>query len=121
MIFGFPWESRDEMLAYAPEINRHPVIGFVKLHHLHVAKGSILGAQYKKEPFPVFSLESYTDFLADFLPRLRPDIVVQRLFGVADQELLIAPDWGMRQAAVQSYIDRVLGERGVVKGSAVLK
>ena len=119
MIFGFPWESRDEMLAYAEELNRHPAIGFVKLHHLHVVKGSILGARYQKEPFPLFSLDDYTDFLADFLPRLRADIVVQRLFGVADQDLLIAPDWEMRKAAVQSHLDRVLGESGVVQGSAV--
>lgn len=118
MIFGFPWETRDQMLAYAEEVNRHVAVGFVKLHHLHVVKGSILGAKYLKESFPVFSLEDYTDFLADFLPRLRSDIVVQRLFGVADQELLMAPDWGMRKAAVQSYLDKTLSERGVVQGSA---
>jgi radical SAM protein (TIGR01212 family) len=118
VIFGFPWETRDQMLAYAEEINRHPAIGFIKLHHLHVVKGSILGAKYQKEPFPVFDLPDYTDFLADFLPRLRPDIVVQRLFGVADKELLIAPDWNLPKAAVQNHLDRELTARGVIQGSA---
>ncbi|WP_319609284.1 TIGR01212 family radical SAM protein [Oceaniferula marina] len=119
MIFGFPWESHEQMLAYAEEVNRHSAVGFVKLHHLHVVKGSILGARYLKEPFPVFSLEKYMEFLADFLPRLRSDIVVQRLFGVAEQDLLIAPDWGMRKAAVQTYLDKELTARGVVQGGAV--
>lgn len=118
MIFGFPWESWDQMLAYADEVNRHPAIGFVKLHHLHVVHGSILGAKFKKEPFSLFDLDRYTDFLADFLPRLRPDMVVQRLFGVADRELLIAPDWGMPKSAVQTHLDRELTARGVVQGSA---
>ncbi len=117
VIFGFPWETRDQMLAYAEELNRHPTIEFVKLHHLHIVKGSVLGARYQKEPFPVFSLDDYTDFLADFLPRLRPDIVVQRLFGVAGKEHLIAPNWEMPKAAVQNHLDRELTRRGVVQGS----
>ena len=119
VIFGFPWETREQMLAYAEEVNRHASIGFIKLHHLHIVKGSILGAKYQKEPFPVFDLDSYTDFLADFLPRLRPDIVVQRLFGVAEKDLLIAPDWGLPKAAVQNHLDKELTRRGVVQGSLV--
>ncbi len=68
---------------------------------------------------PVFDLDGYTDFLADFLPRLRPDIVVQRLFGVAEKDLLIAPDWGLPKAAVQNHLDKELTRRGVVQGSLV--
>ncbi|WP_164365452.1 TIGR01212 family radical SAM protein [Sulfuriroseicoccus oceanibius] len=119
MIFGFPWETRDQMLAYADEINRFEAVDFVKFHHLHVVKGSILGAKYQKEPFPLFDLEGYADFLCDFLPRLRSDLVIQRLFGVADRELLIGPDWGLRKPEVQAFLEKVLRERGVVQGSAV--
>jgi uncharacterized protein len=116
-IFGFPWETREMMLAQAREINRFPQIRFVKLHHLHVVKGSILGARYQKEPFPLFSLEEYTDFLCEFLPLLRPDIVIQRLFGVADPELLIAPKWNLPKSAVQTHLDREIERRGVIQGS----
>lgn len=116
-IFGFPWETHQEMLAYADEINRFPNIQFIKLHHLHIVKGSILGAQYQKQPFPLFSLDDYTNLLADFLPRLRPDIVIQRLFGVADKSLLIGPEWGLSKTAVQSHLDHTLTSRGVKQGS----
>jgi len=116
-IFGFPWETRAMMLAQVREINRFPQIRFVKLHHLHIVKGSILGARYQKEPFPLFSLEEYTDFLCEFLPRLRPDIVIQRLFGVADPELLIAPKWNLPKSAVQTHLDREIERRGVIQGS----
>lgn len=117
-VFGFPWETREDMLAYADEINRFPQVRFVKLHHLHIVEGSILAVRYRKEPFPLFSLEAYTDFLCEFLPLLRPDIVIQRLFGVADQSLLIAPKWNLPKSAVQTCLDREIGHRGVTQGSA---
>lgn len=116
-IFGFPWESHEMMLRYADEINRFPQIKFVKLHHLHVVEGSIMGVQYKREPFKVFSLEEYTDFLCEFIPLLRPEIVLQRLFGLADQELLIAPNWGLGKSSIQTHIDKELERRGAIQGS----
>lgn len=116
-IFGFPWESKEMMLKYADEINKYQQIKFVKLHHLHIVEGSIMGAKYKKNPFPLYSIEEYTDFLADFIPLLRPDIVIQRVFGLADLDLLIAPNWGLGKSAIQSYIDKSLERRGVRQGS----
>ena len=117
-IFGFPWETREMMLRYAAEINQYPQIKFVKLHHLHIVEGSIMGVHYKREPFKVFSLEEYTDFLCEFIPLLRPDIVIQRLFGLADQELLIAPIWGRGKSSIQTYIDKELERRGAIQGSS---
>lgn len=117
-IFGFPWETRAMMLATADELNRFPQIRFVKLHHLHVVEGSILAARYRREPFPLFTLPQYADFLCDFLPRLRPDIVIQRLFGLADRNLLIAPKWDLGKSAVQRFLDSTLAQRGIVQGSA---
>jgi radical SAM protein (TIGR01212 family) len=116
-IFGFPWETREMMLAQADEINRFPQIHFVKLHHLHIVEGSILAARYRKQPFPLFSLEEYADFLCDFLPLLRPDLIIQRLFGVADQALLIGPKWNLPKSAVQTFLDREIERCGVIQGS----
>ncbi|MDP3851380.1 MAG: TIGR01212 family radical SAM protein [Luteolibacter sp.] len=118
-IFGFPWETREMMLAQAAEVNRFPQIRFIKLHHLHIVKGSILAAKYRKEPFPLFTLEKYTDFLCELLPLLRADIVIQRLFGLADRDLLIAPDWGLSKSLIQKHIDREIERRGVVQGGAL--
>lgn len=116
-IFGFPWETKEMMLKYADEINRFPQIKFIKLHHLHIVEGSIMGVQYKRNPFHVFSLEEYTEFLCAFIPLLRPDIIIQRLFGLADQELLIAPNWGLGKSSIQTYIDKELERSGAIQGS----
>jgi uncharacterized protein len=119
-IFGFPWETPDMMLRYADEINRHLQIKFVKLHHLHIVEGSVMGVKYKRNPFPLFSLEAYTNFLCEFIPLLRPDVIIQRLFGLSDRELLIAPNWGLKKSEIQHYIDSQLLARGVVQGSRLV-
>lgn len=117
-IIGFPWETRSMALAQAEEINRFPQVGFVKLHHLHIVEGSALAARYRKQPFALLSLDEYADFLCEFLPRLRPDLVIQRLFAVAEQDLLIAPKWQLSKSAVQAHLERIFEQRGIVQGSA---
>lgn len=116
-IFGFPWETEEMMLKYADEINKHPQIKFIKLHHLHIVEGSIMGVHYKRNPFPLFTMESYAEFLAKFIPRLRPDIVIQRIFGISDMELLIAPNWGLKKSGIQSFMDKFLEEKNAIQGS----
>jgi len=116
-VFGFPGETRDMMLAYADEINRFPQIKFVKLHHLHIVTGSIMAVQYQRQPFKLFELAEYTDFLCEFLPLLRPDIVVQRLFGISDLKLLVAPNWGLKKVRIQTHIDQAIHRRGIRQGS----
>ena len=115
-IFGLPGDTEKDWMRVADELNRLP-IRFAKLHHLHIVRGSILAKQYKEAPFELFSLDSYTDFLCRFLPRLHPDIVVQRLFGISDFDDLIAPDWGLRKTLIQRHIEQTLADRGVVQGS----
>ncbi len=116
-IFGFPWETEEMMLSYAAAINEHRAIKFVKLHHLHIVNGSIMGVLYKRHPFKLFTLPEYAAFLAKFIPLLRQDIIIQRVFGVADTEYLIAPDWGVGKSSIQTYIDQLLSNQKVLQGS----
>lgn len=118
-IFGLPGESHEMMLKYADEINRFPQIKFVKFHHLHIVEGSIMGVKYKREPFKLFSLPEYADFLCELLPLVREDIVIQRLFGLSDRDLLIAPNWQLKKSEIQHFIDETIRKRGIVQGSAL--
>jgi radical SAM superfamily enzyme len=65
----------------------------------------------------VYNISEYADFLADFIPLLRPDIILQRLFGIADFDLLIAPNWGLKKSQIQTYIDKKLEAKGVRQGA----
>lgn len=119
-VFGFPNESKEQMLQYADVLNQFTHIKFVKLHHLHIVEGSIMGVHYRRNPFPLFSMEEYTQFLSEFIPLLRPDLIIQRLFGLADKQYLIAPNWGLKKSEIQAYIDKGLLERNVFQGSKLV-
>lgn len=79
-----------------------------------------MGVKYKREPFKLFSLDEYADFLCDLLPLVRPDVVIQRLFGLSDRELLIAPNWQLKKSEIQYYIDQRIESRGIIQGSALM-
>ena len=120
-ILGFPNETKEMMLKYVDELNRFSKINFVKFHHLHIVEGSILGVKYKRNPFKLFSIEEYTDLLCEILPKLRPDIVIQRLFGLSDLEMLIAPNWNLKKSQIQHFIDSEIEKRNIVQGSEYSK
>lgn len=116
-ILGLPGETREMIVKYGDEINKFEKINFVKFHHLHIVKGSIMGVKYKREPFPLFTLEEYTDILCEILPKLRSDIVIQRLFALSDVDMLIAPKWGLKKSQIQNYIDAELDRRNIIQGN----
>ncbi|GLI52610.1 MULTISPECIES: TIGR01212 family radical SAM protein [Thermodesulfovibrio] len=116
IIVGIPTETREESLAMADEINRHP-IKFLKIHQLQVVKDTVLARIYEREPFKVFEYEEYLDFVVDFLERLSPDIVIQRLFATSPDEILIAPKWNRSKQQILNDINKRLEERNARQGS----
>lgn len=114
-VFGFPNETEEQWLKVADELNKYE-INFVKLHHLHIVKGSKMAWEFKNNPFPLFTLEGYANFLCKFLPKLKPEIVIQRLFGISDWDELIAPNWGMKKTLIQNYIEKTLEKKNIFQG-----
>jgi radical SAM protein (TIGR01212 family) len=120
IILGFPWESRDEMLSAAPALSGKG-LNFLKLHHLHVVRGSALEGEYRKDPFSLPGFEEYTDLVVDFLERLSPAIVVERLFGFAPEDQLVGPVWGKSKAEIRRHIEQRLVERDTYQGRLAVR
>ncbi|HXX53852.1 MAG TPA: TIGR01212 family radical SAM protein [Thermodesulfovibrionales bacterium] len=118
-IMGFPTETRYEMLAMADELSNLP-IGFLKIHQLQVIKNTILAKRYEENPFPVFGYDEYLDFLVEFMERLSPEIVLQRLFAMAPDDILIAPRWDKTRQEIISDIKKRFEKRNAVQGSHCL-
>jgi radical SAM protein (TIGR01212 family) len=119
IIVGLPTETREEMLAMADEISSLP-IGFLKIHQLQVVRDTRLAEVYAENPFRTFGYDEYLDFLVDFIERLSPHLVLQRLFALSPDDILIAPRWGKtRQEILRDINDRFL-ERDAVQGSKCL-
>jgi radical SAM protein (TIGR01212 family) len=115
IIAGFPTETRDETLAMTEELSSMP-IQFLKVHQLQVVRDTPLEALYKRKPFHTFDYNEYLDFIVDFIERLSPDIVLQRLFATAPDNILLAPLWGRNRQQILLDIEKRLDQRDTCQG-----
>ncbi len=115
IILGFPWETREEMLAMAGAVSEAKV-DYLKLHHLHVVRNTAMAREYTEKPFPLPGYEEYLDLVVDFLEKLSPEVRIQRLFGLAPEADLIAPKWGKTKAEIQYAIECRLEQRDTWQG-----
>ncbi len=116
VILGLPGESREEMLSGAEYLNRSGVEG-VKIHLLHVMRGTRLAEQYLAGEVRVMDRDRYVGLVCDFLERLDPRIVVQRLTGDGNRQDLVAPLWSLAKFEVLNCIDHELESRGTRQGA----
>lgn len=115
VIVGFPTETKEEMLSMADEVSHIP-IDFLKIHQLQVIKDTPLEIIYRERPFHVFEYEEYLEFVTEFIERLSPRIVLQRLFATAPDNILIAPRWGKSRQEILRDIEKRLEEKDTYQG-----
>lgn len=115
VILGLPGESRTMMLETIKHVASLPVDG-IKLQLLHVLKNTALAKIYEAEPFEIFSLEEYCDFVIDCVELLPPDMVIHRLTGDGPRALLIAPLWSTDKKRVLNTIQKRFIERDTWQG-----
>lgn len=112
MIFSLPGETREDMLdtvRYLAALDPPP--DGVKLQMLHILRGTQLGEQYEKVPFPLLTMEEYAELIAQSLRILPEETVIHRLTGDAPGPLLIAPEWTRNKKRVLNQIQREIGKK----------
>jgi len=115
IILGLPGETREEMLAMAGELNRLGVDG-VKLHLLHVMKGTVLAEMYGRGEVAVMGRDDYAGLVCDFLELLDPLILIHRLTGDGGHGNLVAPLWSLKKFEILNLIDAEMERRGTRQG-----
>ncbi|MGH7884850.1 MAG: TIGR01212 family radical SAM protein, partial [Thermodesulfobacteriota bacterium] len=115
IIVGMPTETKEEMLKMADEISRLGIDTF-KIHNLHIIKNTQLERMYKEKPFDLFTYKEFLDFIVNFLGRLHPDIMLERLFTDTPQDLLVAPKWTQRHNEIIYGINQELEKRNTYQG-----
>lgn len=115
LILGLPYETKEMMLQSIDLIAKLPISG-IKLQLLHILKNTDLAVLYEKEPFPIFSMEEYCDFIVTCIEHLPPDIVIHRITGDGPRSLLIAPLWSTDKKRVLNTIHRRFRERNTFQG-----
>ena len=115
IILGLPGETREDMLAMAAELNRLGVDG-VKLHLLHVMKGTELAGMYLRGEVKVMDRDDYAGLVCDFLELLDQRILIHRLTGDGGRDNLVAPLWSLKKFEVLNQIDEEMERRGTRQG-----
>lgn len=115
LIFGLPDETREMMLETVKRVAElHPEQ--VKLHLLHVIRGTKLAQAYLDGKYTPLAKEQYVELVADALEILPEDTVIARLTGDGMADALLAPEWSKRKISVINDIDKLLYERGSYQG-----
>ena len=120
-IFGLPGETVEDMIAYAPIINKMPLHS-VKFHQLQIVRGTAMEREFASHPsdFVTFSLDEYLDFIADLLERLRPDLYIERFAGEVPPRFVNSTPWGLlRNTELIRLLEQRLEQRETYQGRLI--
>jgi radical SAM protein (TIGR01212 family) len=110
LIAGLPGESRRHCLESLSRVLELGTAG-LKLHPLHVVKGTQLANSWRQGEYQPLSLAAYVKIAADLVQATPAPIVWHRLTGTASREILLAPNWCAEKWRVLNAIAHTLEQR----------
>ena len=116
IINGLPFETKEMMLETVHEISKLDIHA-VKIHLLHVIRGTALAEMFSRGEFAEMSKDGYIETVCDQLEILPKSVVIERLTGDGDKNTLIAPLWSRDKKSVLNGIDKELRRRNTTQGS----
>ena len=115
IINGLPGETKEDMLNTAREVARLSPHS-VKIHLLHIIKGTRLSDEFLRGDFPEMSMKDYVNTVCDQLEILPKNIIIARVTGDGKKETLVAPLWSLKKFCVMNEIDKEMLARGAFQG-----
>jgi len=117
-ILGLPGETAEQMRQTAQYIGQIGADG-IKLHLLHVLRGTDLAEVWCKGEFQTLGLEEYIAVLEDCIRHLPRETVIHRLTGDGAKRDLLAPLWSADKKRVLNAIHTAFLRDDVEQGSAL--
>ena len=115
-ILGIPGETPEMMVQTARYIGKCGADG-IKLHLLHVLRGTDLEAEWQAGRVQTLELDEYIDLLEACLRVLPPEMVIHRLTGDGAKRDLLAPLWSADKKRVLNEIRRRFEADDLEQGS----
>lgn len=118
LIDGLPGEDFSMML------NSAKIVGslrpqFIKLHLLHIIKGTQMENEYINGDITPLSLEEYVDIITEQLRFFPKETVIQRITGDGGRDILVAPKWSLKKFVVLNEIDKAMIRKNIYQGDLV--
>ncbi len=118
IINGLPGEDRNMMVQTAKEVGRLRPQS-VKLHLLHILRGTAIAEEYERGEFAAMSREEYVQTVCDQLEVLPAETVIARITGDGAATELVAPLWSKNKIVCLNEIDKELLKRDSWQGKLV--
>ncbi|MCD8042282.1 MAG: TIGR01212 family radical SAM protein [Tannerellaceae bacterium] len=117
MILGLPGESREDILQHADMLSGLPLTT-LKLHQLQLIRNTRMAKEFSESPdsFHLFDVDEYIELVIDFIEKINPSIYLERFVSQSPKELLIAPDWGLKNFEFTARVNKRLKERNTWQG-----
>lgn len=117
LILGLPGETRSHMRISLLRTMEQGVDG-IKLHPLHVVKGTQLANQWRKNQYRPLEINEYVSTVADLIELTPANIIYHRLTGTASKNILLAPSWCSKKWNVLNAIEAELKQRQTYQGAS---
>ncbi len=118
LIVGLPGEDASHARTTLSRVLEEGVDG-LKLHPLHVIKGTRLARSYREGEYRPWALDEYVQAACDLIERTPKTVIFHRLTGTAPPALLLAPAWCMGRWRVLNAIEAELRHRHTAQGAHV--
>ncbi|MBO7250691.1 MAG: TIGR01212 family radical SAM protein [Clostridia bacterium] len=115
IIFGLPGEGREEMMRTVEDVSAL-MPDQIKIHLLHVIRGTQLAGIYERGEYTPLEREEYVSLVADAIERIPEECVIARVTGDGMADELLAPLWSMKKVSVINDIDKELFRRDTWQG-----
>ena len=120
IILGLPGEDAAESLRQASIISSLP-IDILKIHQMQIIRGTRLAEEFTANPFHIYTVDEYIKLIAEYIQRLRPDLILERFVSQSPKELLIAPHWGLKNYEFTNLLVNYLKQNKIYQGQFFLK
>lgn len=115
IILGLPGEDAEESIRQAPLISALK-LDILKIHQMQIIRGTQLEKDYMKKPFHVYTIDKYIKLISNYIQYLRKDLVLERFVSQSPQELLIAPQWGLKNHEFTNLLQNYLKQHDIYQG-----
>lgn len=115
LIIGLPGEDTGIMMNTAREVAAL-MPDMVKIHLLHVMRGTKLGEMYEHGEYTPMTEEEYVAAVCSMIEVMPENCVIARLTGDGQAKDLLAPMWSIKKMRVMNDIDKEFVRRGTYQG-----
>lgn len=115
LILNLPYDSMEDVMETADIISALPVT-IVKLHSLYIPKNTKLSYEFEHGTISVCTKSEYLERLVCFIERLRPDMVIERLFSRIPEADSVFSNWGKSWWALMEEWESWMRQRGSFQG-----